>query len=39
LTDPFDDASLAVLVEGHIGAPRAIYETYIDELVKGREKN
>ncbi len=39
LSDPFDEASLELLVQNHIAAPRLIFETYLEELTKARAKN
>lgn len=39
LEDPFDDDSLKLLVKNFISSPRTIFEVYVDELTKGREKN
>jgi hypothetical protein len=39
LEDPFDDDSLKLLVKNFISSPRSIFEVYVEELTKGREKN
>jgi hypothetical protein len=39
LDDGFDAANVALLMRNYIGAWQAIYDTYLGELVKAREKN
>lgn len=39
LTDPFTRESLELLTQNYISASRAIFDTYVDELTKGRRKN
>jgi hypothetical protein len=39
LADPFNEESLATLVQNHISAPQLILETYLSELTKARAKN
>jgi hypothetical protein len=39
LTDPFNAASIDLLVQTHIGAPRSIFDKYVDEHTKVRAKN
>lgn len=39
LEDSFDEANAKLLLSNYIGAWGAIYERYLGELVKAREKN
>ncbi|MGH8430341.1 MAG: phage tail assembly chaperone [Solimonas sp.] len=39
LADAFTREAVDVLAQNYITAPRAIFDRYIDELVKAREKN
>jgi hypothetical protein len=39
LSDPFSRENVAALAQNYIAAPMAIFETYLDELVKARRKN
>jgi hypothetical protein len=39
LTDAFNKDNVGLLVSNYIGAPRRIFDTYVEQLVKGREKN
>jgi hypothetical protein len=39
LSDPFNEESLGVLCENYVAAPHLIFEKYLDELTKAREKN
>ncbi len=39
LSDPFTRDNVALLAQNYISAPMAIFETYLDELVKARRKN
>lgn len=39
LADPFTRENVRTLVQNYIAAPMAIFETYLDELVKARRKN
>jgi hypothetical protein len=39
LTDDFDSENIEKLVQNYIGSPKAIFDTYLDELFKARQKN
>jgi hypothetical protein len=39
LVDAFTEENLNKLAQNYITAPQAIFSTYLDELVKAREKN
>ena len=39
LSDPWERASVEQLVRKFIGAPRAIFDAYVNELTGAREKN
>lgn len=39
LTDPFERASIELLVKNYIRATSAIFDKYLDEHTKAREKN
>jgi hypothetical protein len=39
LSDPFNAESVGILVQNYISAPRAIFNRYIEELARAREKN
>lgn len=39
LSDPFNETTADELLDNYIGAALAIYQTYIEELTKAREKN
>lgn len=39
LVDAFTEENLNTFSQNYIGAPRAVFETYVHELVKAREKN
>jgi hypothetical protein len=39
LTDAFTADNVAMLTANYIASPRAIFDTYVDELTKARAKN
>lgn len=39
LSDAFTKDNLGLLVQNYIAAPRAVFDKYVDELVKARAKN
>lgn len=39
LSDPFTAENVNTLAQNYITAPQAIFEAYLDELVKARRKN
>lgn len=39
LADGFTEENLTKLVQNYIGSPKAIFEKYLDELTRAREKN
>lgn len=39
LEDAFNDGNIHLLVQHHLGSPKAIFDTYLEELSGGRAKN
>lgn len=39
IDEPFTPENVQVLLANRIGLPRAVYEVYIEELTRAREKN
>ena len=39
LEDEFNDENITLLIQHHLGSPKAIFETYLEELAGGRAKN